>query len=63
MQIILNTLWTFIILQNIIWQDLRLQYMAHMQYLTHIYLFSASINRILILQLIIFLAVKFMFSL
>ena len=35
--------------------------MERMQYLMHIYLFGVSINRMLILQLKIFLSVKFMF--
>ena len=37
--------------------------MARMQYLMHIYVFGVSINRMLILQLKIFLSAKFMFSL
>ena len=37
--------------------------MVLMQYLMHIYLFAVSINRMLILQLKIFLSVKCMFSL
>ena len=63
MQIILNTLWTFIIIHNFIWKHFRLQHMALMQQLMHIYLFGVSINRMLILQLKIFLSVKFMLSL
>ena len=63
MQIILNALWTFIIIHNFIWHHFRLQRMARMQYLMHIYLFGVSINRMLILLLKIFLTVKFMFSL
>ena len=63
MQIILNRLWTFIIIHNFIWQHFRLQHMVRMQHLMHIYHFGVSINRMLILQLKIFLSVKFMFSL
>ena len=63
MQIILNALWTFIIIHNFRWQHFRLQHMVRMQHLMHIYLFGVSINRMLILQLKIFLSVKFMFSL
>ena len=63
MQIILNALWTFIIFHIFIWQNFRQQHMARMQYLMHIYLFGESINRMLILQVKIFLSVKFMFSL
>ena len=63
MQIILNALWTFIIIHNFIWQHFRLQHMARMQHLMHIYIFGVSINRMLILQLKIFLSEKFMFSL
>ena len=63
MQIILNTLWTFIIIHNFIWQNFRLQHMARMQHLMHIYLFGVSINRMLILQLKVFLSVKFVFTL
>ena len=37
--------------------------MALMQHLMHIYLFGVSINRMLILQLKIFLSVKFAFTL
>ena len=46
-----------------IWQHFRLQHMARMQHLMHIYLFAVSINRMLILQLKIFLSVKFLISL
>ena len=63
MQIIINALWTFVIIHNFIWQHFRLQHMVRMQHLMHMYLFSLSINRMLILQLNIFLSVKFMFSL
>ena len=63
MQIILNGHWTFITIHNCIWQHIRLQHMVHMQYLMHIYLFGVSINRMLNLQLQIFLSVKFMLSL
>ena len=63
MQIILNALWTFIIIHNFIWEHFRLQHMVRMQHLMHIYLFGISINRMLILKLKIFLSVKFMFSL
>ena len=63
MEITLNVLWTFIILHNFIWQHFRLQHMVHMEYLMYIYLFGVSITRMLILQLKIFLSVKFMFSL
>ena len=59
---ILKALLTLIILHNFIWQHFRLQHMAHMQYLMHIYLFGVSINRTSILQLKIFLSVKLMFS-
>ena len=45
------------------WQHFRLQHMARVQYLMHIYLFGVCINRILILQLKTILSVKFMFSL
>ena len=55
MQIILNVLWTFIIIHNFIWKHFRLEHMARMQHLMHIYLLGVSINRILILQLKIFL--------
>ena len=61
MQIVLNALWTFIIVHNFIWQHFRLQHMAHMQHLKHIYLFGVSINRMLILQLKIFLSVNLCF--
>ena len=61
MQIILNTLWTFIIIHNFIWQHFRLEHMARMQHLMHIYLFGVSINRMLILQLKIFLSVNLCF--
>ena len=44
MQIILNALWTFIIIHNFIWQHLRLQHIVWMQHLMHIYLFGASIK-------------------
>ena len=57
MQIILNALWTFII----IWQHFRLQHMERMQYLMRIYLFGISINKMLILQLKIFVSIKFVF--
>ena len=57
MQIILNVLWTFIIIHNFLWQHFRL----HMQHLMHIYLFGLSINRMLILQLKIFLSVNLCF--
>ena len=63
MQMILNALWTFIIIHNFIWQHFRLQHMARMQYLMHIYLFGVSINRMLILQLKVLLLIKFIFSL
>ena len=53
----------FCYIQNFIWQHFRLQHMASMQYLLHIYLSGVSINKMLILQLKIFLSVKFMFSL
>ena len=33
-QIILNVIWTFIIIYNFIWQHFRLQHMAHIQHLT-----------------------------
>ena len=36
--------------------------MARMQHLMHTYLFGVSINKMLILQLKIFLSVKFMFN-
>ena len=58
---IINTLWTFIIIHNFIWQHFRLQHMACMQHLMHIYLFGVSINRMLILQLKIFLTVNLCF--
>ena len=61
MQIILNVLWTFIIIHDIIWQHFRLEHTARMQHLMHIYLFVVSINRILILQLKIFLSVNLSF--
>ena len=61
MQIILNTLWTFIIIHHFIWQQFRLQHMVLMLHLMHIYLFGASINRMLILQLKIFLSVNLCF--
>ena len=57
---ILNALWTFII-DNLIWQHFRLELMACMQHLMHIYLFGVSINRMLILQLKIFLSVNLCF--
>ena len=60
MQIILNALWTFIIIHNFIWQHFRLQHMA--QHLMHIYLFGVSINRMLILQLKIFSSVNLCFN-
>ena len=62
MQIILNVLWTFIIIHNFIWQYFRLEHMARMQHLMHIYLFGVSINKMLILKLKIFLSVN-LFSL
>ena len=62
MQIILNTLWTFIIIHNFIWQHFRLEHMARMQHLMHIYLFGVSINRMLISQLKIFLSVNLCFN-
>ena len=40
MQIILNALWTFIIIHNFIWQYFRLQHMERMQHLMHIYPFG-----------------------
>ena len=61
MQIILNALWTFIIIHNFIWQNFRLQHMASMQHLMYIYIFGASINGMLILQLKIFLSVNLCF--
>ena len=57
------TLDFYFIIHNFIWQHLGLQHMAHMHYLMHIYLFGVSIDRMLIIQLKIFLSVKFMFSL
>ena len=61
MQIILNTLWTFIIIHNFIWQHFRLEHMVRMQHLMHIYIFGVSINRMLILQLKIFVSVNLCF--
>ena len=61
MQIILNAIWTFIIIHNFIWQHFRLPHMARMQHLIHISLSSASINRMLILQLKIYLSVNLCF--
>ena len=61
MQIILNELWIFIIIHNFIWQHFRLQHMVCMQHLMHIYLLGVSINRMLILQLKIFLSVNLCF--
>ena len=61
MQIILNTIWTFIIIHNFIWQPFRLEHTACMQHLMHIYLFGISINRMLILQLKIFLSINLCF--
>ena len=63
MQIILNALWIFIIIHNFIWQHFRLQHKVRMQHLKHINLFGVSTNRMLILQLKLFLSVKFIFSL
>ena len=40
-----------LLLFNFIWQHFKLQHMARMQHLMHIYLFGVSINRMLILQL------------
>ena len=60
MQIILNALWTFII-HNFIWQHFRLEHMARIQHLMHIYLFGVSINRMLILQLKTFFSVNLWF--
>ena len=61
MKIILNALWTFIIIHNFLRQQFRLEHMARMQHLMHIYLFDVSINRMLILQLKIFLSVNLCF--
>ena len=61
MQIIFNTLLTFIIIHNFICQHFRLQHMVRMQHLMHIYIFGVSINRMLILQLKIFLSVNLCF--
>ena len=61
MQIILTAPWTFIIIHNFIWQHFRLEHMARMEYLMHIYLFGVSNNRMLILQLKIFLSVNLCF--
>ena len=61
MQMILNAIWTFIIIHNFIWQHFRLQHMACMQHLIHISFFSVSINRMLILQLKIYLSANLCF--
>ena len=61
MQKILNALRIFIIIHNFIWQYFRLEHMARMQHLMHIYLFGVSINRMLILKLKIFLSVNLYF--
>ena len=58
----LNTLWTFIIIHNFIWQYFRLEHMVRMQHLLHIYLFGVSINIMLILKLKIFLSVNLCFN-
>ena len=61
MQIILNTLWIFIIIHNLCMETFQsARYGAHEQ-LMHIYLFGVSIKRMLISQLKRFLGVKFMF--
>ena len=61
MQIILNALWTLIIIHNFIWQHFRLEHTVRMQYLRHIFLFGVSINRMLILQLKILSSVNLCF--
>ena len=62
MQIILNALWTYHYSQFYIETFQTATHVAHAT-LNAIYLFGVSINRMLILQLKIFLTIKFMSSL
>ena len=64
LQITLNALWIFIIIHHFCMATFGQEHMAsrqHSQHLMDIYLYSVSINRMLISQLKRFLGVKFMF--
>ena len=56
-------LWTFFIIHKFIWQHFRLKRMVRMQHLMHIYLFGIAINRMLILQLKMFICKIYVFTL